>query len=370
MSRKVVSREPGAVQTTVQYYAIDVAGNAEAQKSRIVKIDKDTDGDGVYDNFYKAPTVPGLPVYQGCPFGIVNYIELRSTDTTSKPTVNTKAPLANVEKKVFAIESTAFKAMFGNNGNGVPPYQYLEVFEYGPAFNSGYTNAEGKLALGVPRIERYLEIAKYTDADTGTTVYTGRCTSAGDFKDDVNNDGIKETAQVKMHNIKTIAKLKNGTIVKQVNAGQSDILTGSYLQVIYPDFNIFTATNEVYTVVLDADSEWNVDMEITTPAGYRVIGDPRLLTTINNETQAFVFEIEDFASPDPNMVLTIKTLHKGKNKKVALTMSGKKKDVMDKIVKEAKEKHQDKVKAEAPTASSKSGSIWGRLWDSIAGLFR
>ena len=117
-----------------------------------------------------------------------------------------------------------------------------------------------------------------------------------------------------------------------------------------------------------------VHLTVSAPAGYSIVGDAHIQETINNETKAHIFQLQDFQSPDPNLQVTIKTLHHNKTKEVSFTMFGKKKAVMDQIIKKADEKHTAWVKASASKASNASASLkhrsfWQRIWDGIVGIF-
>ena len=357
----------------VKFYSRDVAGNEEEIKEVVVKIDKDPDGDGVYNQDDLMPNTWGYAEYQGCPCGIVSTVELNTTDSSGQRTVVTKAPLADVSVKVFAVNSSEFTSYFGSSN--VPSSRYFEVYQYGPEFNSGYTNPIGTCALGVPGRDKYLEIARYSDAQAGKTVYAGRNIERGDFKDSIDRDRVKDTANAKFQIMKTITKdKKTGTINVSIQAGQSLILNGSYLEVIYPDFNVYEINPDYYPVIMSSDSEWQVDMTVSAPEGYAIVGDAHIVDTVNNETKAYIFELQDFQSPDPNLQVVLKTLHHGKTKNVSFTMSEKKKAVMDQIIKKADEKHTAWVKASASKASNASASLkhrsfWQRIWDGIVGIF-
>lgn len=108
-----------------------------------------------------------------------------------------------------------------------------------------------------------------------------------------------------------------------------------------------------------------VHLTVSAPAGYSIVGDAHIQETINNETKAHIFQLQDFQSPDPNLQVTIKTLHHNKTKEVSFTMFGKKKAVMDQIVKKAEERYAARGKAAAaPEASlrgKESGWVVGRV---------
>ena len=275
----------------------------------------DADGDGVWDADDACPFIVGLAEYQGCPAGIDNDFTLHIVDQAKSGLCPNNKPSCkltgeSVEVKVFD------SAIVGDPDPGT----YDQVFENSTGLVSFCTGA-GSCTDGVPAVGDYLAIARYADADG--TVFTGRNVAAADFV-----DGL---ATRKFQVIKLIKK--NGDI--QFNGGKMTVLTGSYLEIISPDYAMWEegVTDYVYPYIFTGDSDWEVDVCAEVPEGYEIVGvydaDGNLVSTtdcvqtvVANDTKVVAFDVNDLQSPPPHVKAKFKIKHKGKHHKFDLDTPG------------------------------------------------
>jgi hypothetical protein len=118
----------------VRYRSTDNAGNAEAVKSIMVKVDKDTDGDGTYDNFENVgcSSSNGNPAYQGCPVGENNQIVMSIIDQAKSGVCGCNKK-ANFQTKEFRYGSGCIAAKL-TNYQGKDPRDYFTCND-----SEGYT---------------------------------------------------------------------------------------------------------------------------------------------------------------------------------------------------------------------------------------
>jgi hypothetical protein len=279
----------------------------------------DADGDGIPDDEDACPFIAGLAEYQGCPAGIDNDFTLHIVDQTKSSGLcpdgkhTCKLTDQSVEVKVFD------SAVVGD------PHQstYDLVFDDPTGLVSSCAGAGG-CTDGVPAVGDYLAIARYADADG--TVYTGRNVSAEDFV-----DGLATT---KFQVIKLIKK--NGGV--QFNGGKMTVLTGSYLEIISPDYAMWEegVTDYVYPYIFIGDSDWQVDVCAEVPEGYAIVGvydangdlvstTDCVQTVVANDMKVVAFEVNDLQSPPPHVKAKFKIKHKGKHHKLDLETPGHRK---------------------------------------------
>ena len=171
------------------------------------------------------------------------------------------------------------------------------------------TGSDGQCSAGEVVIGDFLVIAKYFDARTGKTVYTGKPVSSDDFKD-TNGDGIRDLAVKDFHIMEVFEK--DGTV--QFTGGKKTVVMGSYLEIVHPDYAVWEngTSTFVYPFTFSSDSPWTADVCAQMPTDYRIVGayynDGNFLsdatcmqTFVAGDTKALAFEVIDVGSPEPHL---------------------------------------------------------------------
>ena len=204
------------------------------------------------------------------------------------------------------------------------------------------TDSTGVCIAGEETLGDYLVIVKYFDVATGKIVYTGLPKSPGDF--DITGLASKDFQILK------VVK-KNGDI--QFAGGKKVVVTGSILEVVYPDTAMWdqAVNNYIYPYIFTSDSEWTVDMCMYLPEGYEIVGiydefgnlitvDSCVQTFVTGEIKVAAFEVLDVGSPKEFSV-DVELDAKAKDKpakKIKLSTDTKRYDKME----EKQEKKQDR----------------------------
>jgi hypothetical protein len=287
----------------------------------------DSDGDGVLDVDDACPVTPGLPDRQGCPVGDANTVTLHVVDQAKSGACpggagSCKSPVAGAEVRVFDRNDGAFQAAYGGkNPNGS---LYGTIFEAGTAQIAGCTtDASGQCTAGEETTGDYLAIVKYVDSGTGKTVYTGKPKSPEDFVDGV--------ATKEFQILKVIRK--DGSV--QYSGGSKTVVSGSYLEIVYPEFAVWedVAAGYVYPFIFTSDSDWGVDVCAYVAKGYAIVGvydengtlisDSRCTQTfVTGETKVVAYEVVDVGSPEPKLDARLKVKHQGKATTLDLSVPG------------------------------------------------
>ena len=193
------------------------------------------------------------------------------------------------------------------------------------------TDAAGQRTAGEETTGDYLVIMKWADLDNPPkVVYTGKPKSPSDFVD-TDTDGLGDLASKDFQVIKVLKK--NGDI--QFSGGKKTIVTGSYLEVVHPDFAIWedVAAGYVYPFIFSSDSDWNVDICAYVPAGYAIVGvydeNGDLLTDssctqtfVSGETKVAAFDVIEVGSPEPVLGVLLTVEHEGKVTEVDVEIRG------------------------------------------------
>jgi len=296
--------------------------------------DDDLDDDGIVNDLDHCPLVAGI--HAGCPVGDANYVELHIVDQQKSGICgdnkgSCKLPLAGAVAKVFDLaDDDLLTAYGGEPGAG----EYADVFAGGLGLiSSCTTDTDGFCMLGEEAVGDFLVIVEYYDADADQTAYTGKTKSADDFVD-TDDDGYVDLATKNFQIIKFIKK--NGDV--QLGGGSKKVLTGSYLEIISPDYATWEdgVLEYVYPFIFTSDSDWDVDVCTEVPNGYDIVGvydvDGNLVTTddcvqsvVANETKVFAFEVADLESPKPHFKAKFKIKHHGKKHDFDLDTPGHRK---------------------------------------------
>ncbi len=176
----------------------------------------------------------------------------------------------------------------------------------------------------------YLVIVKQADVGSGKTVYTGKPKSGSDFVD-TNGDGLGDLASKDFQVIK-VFKL-DGTV--QFSGGSKTVVTGSYLEIVYPDHAIWedVAAGYVYPFIFTSDSDWTVDVCAQVAQGYAIVGVYDELGSllsgescsqafVSGETKVVAIEVVEVGSPRPMLGALLTVSHEGKVTEVGIEVPG------------------------------------------------
>jgi uncharacterized repeat protein (TIGR01451 family) len=295
-------------------------GQEDADGDGIGDACADRDGDGVFDADDACPTTMGMADRQGCPVGDSNTVTLHVVNQPKSSSAcggrgSCKSPVEGAEVRVFDRNDPSFQAEYGTkNPNGSI---YDEVFENDIGrVGACETDAAGQCTAGEETTGDYLVIVKFITADTNPdtgepfVVYTGKPKSGGDFVD-TDGDGLGDFATKEFQIIKVIRK-KDGSI--QFSGGSKTVVTGSYLEIVYPQFAVWenVAAGYVYPFIFTSDSDWAVDVCAQVPEGYEIVGvydengnlvsDSQCQQTfVSGETRVVAFEVVETGSPEPQL---------------------------------------------------------------------
>ncbi|NIS52856.1 hypothetical protein GWN26_04390, partial [Candidatus Saccharibacteria bacterium] len=143
----------------------------------------------------------------------------------------------------------------------------------------------------------------YTDLST-KDIYLGLPKSPDDFIDGL---ATKDFQVV-------VTRTKDGDY--KVTAGQKYTVTGSYLEIIAPQYSLWEGTTEVFPFLFYSDSNWTVDVCMEVPEGYQILepGDCSQVLVSGTPTD-ILFTLQETASPKPDTKVKIKLKHKDKDGK-------------------------------------------------------
>ncbi len=293
----------------------------------VLAFPKDADDDGVADDFDgvvdNCPTLAGSPDWQGCPVGDEINFTLHTIDQARSGACpnnrrTCKGP-AVAEIRVFDRNNPDFMAAYGSNN---PPRRfYDQIFEGDIGLTASCTTdaSTGQCLAGEAEVAHYLVMLKYEESINGTdyTVYMAKKKSPSDFYDS-DDDGLADLAVKDFRLIKMIRK--NASV--RFMGGQKKVLTGSYLEIISPDYAIWEETEEsyIYPYIFTSDSDWEIDVCAEVPEGYEIVGvydvDDNLITStqcvhtiVASETKVVAFEVIDLQSPPPHLSATFEIHH-------------------------------------------------------------
>jgi hypothetical protein len=225
-----------------------------------------------------------------------------------KPASTCQEPIDQVEIRVFNRAAPAFVAAWTSDPKAI---NYPAIFDTAAAIASCTTDETGTCIAGETSTGSYLVIAKFSDDELNKTVYIGRTKEPDDFKD-TNNDKIKDLAYKDFQVTKTIKK--TGEI--EYTASGKIVVTGSLLEIIKPDYTLWTNTQELYPFIFTSDSEWSVDVCVYMPQGYQIKevmdAEGNLIpatnctqTFVTNETKTVLFTLVETGSPEPDVSANI-----------------------------------------------------------------
>jgi len=109
----------------------------------------------------------------------------------------------------------------------------------------------------------------------------------------------------------TAILVANGTSATAMTQRQQQI-TGSLLEIIYPEQVEWDGTEFLYPFIFTSDSDWEVDVCASVPQGYRIRGNPCEQLFVANETKVIFFDVEDIGSPEPRLQVRGRVKHHGR----------------------------------------------------------
>ena len=304
---------------------------------------------GYVDNSNDQCPVTYGKTYMGCPVADKTTLDLQivdqlksgicGLDKSGKPKPECQVPLVGTTVKVFDRENAQFVAAYGSR----PKKEILDIIyrENVGLVGSCTTDATGICTAGEDHPGKFLVIAKYTDAGA-TAVYSGKYKN---FKkkvikafdeeeddDDISDLSIKSLImEKKLHFIKIIKK--DGSI--EYKAGKMTIVSGSQLNVLYPEYAIWDEKDdsEFYPFIMSSADSWTTNVCMQVPVGYDIVGvydiNGNLMGTsdcmqsfVAGETKVILFKVSDIGSPEPDLKFTLGITHKGKKTQNSFSIEG------------------------------------------------
>jgi hypothetical protein len=287
-------------------------GQEDADGDGIGDACDDGDGDGVFDADDACPTTMGMADRQGCPVGDHNIVDLHIVDQAKSEACpdgggSCKEPLPDAEVRVFDRNDADFQMVYGKNPKGAI---YDQVFENQIGqIATCTTGTSGQCTAGEETTGDYLVIVRFVTSDVNPStgkpfvVYTGKPKSPQDFDE----TGL---ASKDFQILRVIRK--NGSV--QYSGGSKTVVTGSYLEIVYPDFAVWedVAAGYVYPFIFTSDSDWTVDVCAQVPEGYDIVGvydengdlvsDSQCRQAfVSGETKVVAFEVMETGSPEPGL---------------------------------------------------------------------
>jgi hypothetical protein len=192
------------------------------------------------------------------------------------------------------------------------------------------TNALGTCTLPAPTISGGQYFAVLRASYGGKTIYTGQNIGTG-----TNFTQVSTTRQFDLIENVTLTATTPPVVQISFGGGKKTVVTGSVLELVYPDFTVWDAGASIWTypVIMTSDSEWSVDVCATVPNGYVVLGvydsaghfsanSSCTQAFVANESKVIVFKVEDQLSPPPNVELNITTKHHGLERHHVINLPG------------------------------------------------
>jgi hypothetical protein len=272
---------------------------------------------------------------QGCPYGDSSNVELHIVDqaktgecgftSSGKAKASCTVPVEGITVKIFDRQDPDFVEAY----NSRPQKNLFPViFESDIGLvGSCVSDVNGNCLAPEEHPGKFLVIGKLRDEANNITVYQGKIKNfnkktINDFEDEDDDDDDDSSSQnlprdiVKNKNLRYVKIIKKDGSVKY-EAGHRTIVIGSELMIDAADFVLWSNSEELYPFVFTSDSEWEVDVCMSTPEGYSIVGvldeNGTLLPDVScvqafvaGESKVFVFSVVRMGSPEPNFGVSIK----------------------------------------------------------------
>jgi hypothetical protein len=122
----------------------------------------------------------------------------------------------------------------------------------------------------------------------------------------------------------TIILATDGSTTTGMTQRQQQI-TGSVLEITYPEFVEWDGTQFLYPFIFTSDSDWEVDVTGNIPQGYRIVGSPHVQFFMANETKVIFFDVVETGSPEPHLTVRGRVRHRGRTQPLSLEVPGRRK---------------------------------------------
>jgi len=311
----------------------------------------------------QCPKTPGYLKFQGCPVADMNTVMLHIID--KYPTKDLCSLISN-----GTLSGGSCKVPLGDNkekpgtppknavGDEIMPLGTAQIKVYDRNLLDGFILSDGQVLTKNPKADLYPTIYEdklanqavvgacatgrdgicyageettgdylvlvkanlyYTDLST-KDIYLGLPKSPDDFIDGL---ATKDFQVV-------VTRTKDGDY--KVTAGQKYTVTGSYLEIIAPQYSLWEGTTEVFPFLFYSDSNWTVDVCMEVPEGYQILEPSDCSQVLVSGTPTdILFTLQETASPKPDTKVKIKLKHKDKDgkektKDLELDIPGRHKD--------------------------------------------
>lgn len=303
--------------------------------------DPDDDNDNVLDVLDACQYVSGIAAYKGCPYAEKPVVDLQIVDQTKsgvcgykngKPQSTCKQPLSSITVKAFNRQAPEFVSTFTSR----PARNLLNNIYESDIGKVGacVTDPTGTCVIGVPAPNDGLLIAKFVDAATGQTVYTAKFTNfESDDDEEEDDDDYSSAAQTMITKRLHISKLIKKDSSVKYSAGLAQVITGSKLVVMHPEYTVWTGVQELYPFVFESADVWNVNICMSVPPGYVIDGvldeNGDVVSTsectqalVAGEPKVFVYSLVETSSPEPDTSFALTATHDGKTTATDVQITG------------------------------------------------
>ncbi len=276
----------------------------------------DTDKDGIEDKNDDCPKVFGKKEFNWCTASLRVSIEENVNGTHTDTALETKVFDASVDSCAATI--------------WLQPQNYAQIWTNCIAENTKKETLSPTVddkkprnlitdlvTLGVTKGTKLILVKSQASID-GSFGYMGfdlPTINEGETRD----IGFNIVAGQELNFVQTAIFTKNSKWFRQ-SLKRAQVIKGSELQIFQPDYSLRNGMEEVYPFMFISDSDWNVDICLEVPQGYK-IAEPGTCTQtfISNETKIVEFTAIDIGSPKKfDATAKIKVKHKGKTTNVNL----------------------------------------------------
>lgn len=287
----------------------------------------DTDKDGVEDKNDDCPKLYGKKEFNGCTALLRVSVE-ENVNGTHQDTA--------LETKVFDAAAGSCVATVG-----AQPQNYAAIREkcaaeltkketMSPVEGNKPRNLISDLAgLGVTKGTKLVLVKSQASVD-GSFGYMGfdlPTINEGETRD----VGFNIVAGQTLNFVQTSIFTKDSKGFRQ-SLRRAQVIKGSELQIFQPDFSLRNGTEEVYPFMFVSDGDWDVDICLEVPAGYKIAEPGKCSQTfLSNETKIVEFVAVETGSPKSfDVGASLKVKHKGKITNVNLKIKSHNPNAKDK----------------------------------------
>ncbi|MFC1696699.1 right-handed parallel beta-helix repeat-containing protein [Nanoarchaeota archaeon] len=250
----------------------------------------DEDGDGLNAEggdcgpIDQCPTTAGSEAYNGCPSGIKVFAVKHTIEETTKKPRSVKYPLSGLFVAAYDKSDESCAASYG-----ISWHNYPDINENCEPAGGCITGSDGICIIGLEPGD-YLIIGRHLTIDGSTFIIDDK--HLGVSASDLLLGELKQ----KHLQLLEVPDLNGGG--KKKLPGNKKEVKGSYLEIIQPDYVIWSGTEELYPFIFISDSDWTVDVCLEVPEGYEPI-EGCLETFVAGETKVLQFRVVEVGSiPD------------------------------------------------------------------------